>query len=664
MILWRPLFEGLAEGVRSSAKSSAGGVGCLLQRSSILAFRAILIRHGHLFTTSQWAAILSQTLIPSIQAGAESDGSPVLRITSESPSVSNIDFLVEPLPIPPVADDSSLLAFKKLQPNASRHMGDAELMLEASFCDLRHGGDGDPRNAYALSKKDTDTSSTEWDQPFPDSWIATTAPIALGLLTDIASEVAFGRDDEGRSCLWPLISAQYRRWLVSDEPSGRGGLWRPCEALVRIACREARRFPVRVSDRLGSLPRDLAGRWVSDFLSFFASAISDSAVLEKLTHRDLLKAKKKALIDRKGGESDSEFDDEVEIVETQYGMGEVKEKRKAKLRGSTGGGVDLRVTTNVIKLEFGGTLFQPVVHSPSTQGNAEIQPSVGIPTEVSGASFFDSARVNVQLHLGVLSPLCLLATHLAVPGAYWEVSIPELKRRCVAAHCLYQSLSTELYHVLLPYASRKNAFDLLNALSSSCSVAAAAASDEDLATAFQEALFSDWGDGVAAVEEALENAARLSHRHGSGMFFLTQQAGATNAMLRMLSTLYLDRGDRQGDWDRATFSEPHLLGLVNDVTTKFLQSERQDGHLIDPHVWRNANESGGKVALYCTSFAFVVLEIVRVVRAFPHEQFVRHKQLLFPVLCSLIAAQSDEIRHLVQETLVLQVSPIIDVTVG
>lgn len=255
-------------------------------------------------------------------------------------------------------------------------------MLEASFCDLRHGGDGDPRNAYSLSKKDADTSNTEWDQPFPDSWIATTAPIALGLLTDIASEVAFGRDDDGRSCLWPLIGAQYRKWLVSQEPVGRGGLWRPCEALVRIACREAWRFPMRVSDRLAALPRDLDERWASDLLSFFADAISESAVLEKLTHRDLLKAKKKALIHRKGGELDNEFDDEVEIVETQYGMGEVKEKRRSKLRGSADGGIDLRVTTNVIKLEFGGTLFQPVIHSPS---NSLTQPSVGIPTEVSGA---------------------------------------------------------------------------------------------------------------------------------------------------------------------------------------------------------------------------------------------------------------------------------------
>lgn len=273
----------------------------------------------------------------------------------------------------------------------------------------------------------------------------------------------------------------------------------------------------------------------------------------------------------------------------------------------------------------------------------------------------DSSTVHMSVPSNVYSHMLACYLCLAVPGAYWEVPIPELKRRCVAAHCLYQSLSSELYQVLLPYASRKNASALLNALSSSCSVAASAASDEDLATAFQEALFSDWGDGVAAVEEALENAARLSHRHGSGMFFLTQQAGATNAMLRMLSILYLDRGGREGDWDRASFAEPHLLALVSDVTSKFLQSERQDGHLIDPHVWRNANESGGKVALYCTSFAFVVLEIVRVVRSFPLQQFERHKQLMFPVLCSLIRAQSDEIRQLVQETLVLHVSPMIDV---
>jgi hypothetical protein len=199
-------------------------------------------------------------------------------------------------------------------------------------------------------------------------------------------------------------------------------------------------------------------------------------------------------------------------------------------------------------------------------------------------------------------------------------------------------------------------------------VAVAAAHDEDLATAFQEALFSDWGDGVAAVEEALENAARLSHRHGSGMFFLTQQAGAANATLRMLSTLYLNASVAAGsgetsDWDRRGFAEAPLLQLMSDVTSKFLESERQDGHLIDPHVWRNTNESGGKVALYCTSFASVVLEILKILRRFPADRFVRHRQVLFPMTCSLILAQSDEIRQLVQQILVHHVSPMIQVNV-
>jgi hypothetical protein len=233
---------------------------------------------------------------------------------------------------------------------------------------------------------------------------------------------------------------------------------------------------------------------------------------------------------------------------------------------------------------------------------------------------------------------------------------------------LYQSLSTDILGKYLSLASSRDAARLLDALTMSGSVAQAAAQDEDLATAFQESLFSDWGDGVAAVEEALENAARLSHRHGSGMFFLTQQAGATNSVIRMLSILYFNALATEGsgdasDWDRLGFAEAPLLQLVNDVTSKFLESERQDGHLIDPHVWRSANESGGKVALYCTSFASVVLEALKILRRFPADRFARHRQVLFPVTCSLIRAQSDEIRQLVQEIMVQQVSPMLQVNV-
>lgn len=117
MVLWRTLLEGLAAGVRSTLPSNAGGVGCLVQRGSILALRSILLRHGHMFSTDQWVAILEQTILPAIQAAAESDGSPVVAITSESPSVSSVDFLADPQDLPPPHDDEGL---RKFEGQASR----------------------------------------------------------------------------------------------------------------------------------------------------------------------------------------------------------------------------------------------------------------------------------------------------------------------------------------------------------------------------------------------------------------------------------------------------------------------------------------------------------------------------------------------------------------
>lgn len=216
----------------------------------------------------------------------------------------------------------------------------------------------------------------------------------------------------------------------------------------------------------------------------------------------------------------------------------------------------------------------------------------------------------------------------------------------------------------VPFSGKSDVSTVLEALNKSRLAAETTVGDEDVSTAFQEALLNDWGDGgVAVVEQALDNAARLSHLHGSAVFFLTQEAGATKAVIHMLSILY--RGERKGvdsdGWDREQFAEPHLLGVMNEVLGKFLASEEKDGHLIDPNVWRNASESGGKVALYCTSFAPVVVEILRIIRSIKPEQFAKHKQELFPAVCKLIRVQSEEIRQLVHEVLAAQVAPILGV---
>lgn len=384
MTLWRPLFEGLAEGVRSSAKSNAGGVGCLLQRASLLAFRSILLRHGHLFSSPQLAAILEQTFIPSIQAAAENDRSQVVRIISESPSVSSIDFLVEPLPTPPPPDDESLLAFKALGQPPKRFVGDAELLLEASFTDLRHGGHGDARKAYALAKKESHGHSSA-DQPFPNSWVATTAPLALGILTDVASEIVFPRGRDGLRTLWPLIERQYKVWCIGSS-SGNKMIWRPCEALVRIACREFHRLPCRIGEALTGLEDEDRVLWSTTILDSFSNLISESVNKESQTEEQLLRLKQKALLDKKAGDSDEDSLDsdkverDEERIVTPFGHGMLLGKRQSVFRKGSAG-PELTVTTSVIKLDFGATLFLPSVdrdpQSPTTLQN-------GVPLEVSG----------------------------------------------------------------------------------------------------------------------------------------------------------------------------------------------------------------------------------------------------------------------------------------
>jgi hypothetical protein len=133
MVLWRTLLEGLADGVRSKAKSSAAGLGCLVQRGSVMALRSILIRHGSVFSVHQWDAILRETLLPAIQSAAENEVSPVIGITSESPHLSSIDFLADSLPIPPPPDDPGLKKFEQVAMANDRFVEYARVVVSLSM---------------------------------------------------------------------------------------------------------------------------------------------------------------------------------------------------------------------------------------------------------------------------------------------------------------------------------------------------------------------------------------------------------------------------------------------------------------------------------------------------------------------------------------------------
>ena len=147
------------------------------------------------------------------------------------------------------------------------------------------------------------------------------------------------------------------------------------------------------------------------------------------------------------------------------------------------------------------------------------------------------------------------------------------------------------------------------------------------------------------------------------MFFLTQTAGATKAVIQLLGALHEFEGkaDGEGDWDREAFAAPHLLEIMKDVLSKFVESEAKEGHRIDPNVWRNTNESGIKVAVYCTSFASVVVGLLKAMLMFQRSHFEKNKNDFFPMVCRLVRVQSDEIRHLVQRILLEKFGPMFGV---
>ena len=313
MAIWRPLLDGLASGMCSSAASTSGGVGCLVQRGSTMALRAILLRHGHVFSASQWAAILNNVILPAVQIGAEGDSSPVTNISSESPSVSSLDFVGEPLPLPPPVDDEGLQKFAVMtqsdDSSPSRPLGMAELLVEASFADLRHGGDGDLSVAYSLKRKNVEKSDVHL-QPFPDSWIATTAPLALGMLSDLIYSHFLSLGNETREMLWSPVTSQLTRWSVGapnekvqlatvpdDESNGEDEVivdvaeWQPCEALVRIGCKEWSRVFRHVLDATSTMGRAEAQAWFRMLSTSLSDTLTKNIELEGKIREGVVRAK-------------------------------------------------------------------------------------------------------------------------------------------------------------------------------------------------------------------------------------------------------------------------------------------------------------------------------------------------------------------------------------
>ena len=363
MILWRLIFDGLARGIRSSVSCSNGGVGCFVQRGSVMTLRSILLRHGTSFSANQWKAIIHDSILPAIEMAAKSDTTPVMKIISESPTVSNLDFVTEPQPLPPPVDDEGLRQFaeeSKLDDShntSKRSMGDAELLVEASFVDLKHGGSGDLSHAHTLLRKAPIQKNIE--EPFPDSWVATTAPIALGMLTDIFCLVASNYDAEEAKDLWLVTVGQMQKWAVGSpfglSSSSSQSSWAPCEALVRIGCKEISHLSETVFTLFPSMAKEDVTMWLGFLCQNLAESLSHNIELERKLHESVsreIKEMDQVLRHEQTILSADEDELSYSLVNTPYGNGTLDGQRTDEY-------VDGNVTISIVKLESGATLYGP-----------------------------------------------------------------------------------------------------------------------------------------------------------------------------------------------------------------------------------------------------------------------------------------------------------------
>ncbi len=311
------------------------------------------------------------------------------------------------------------------------------------------------------------------------------------MITDIVTEILLERGAESREVIWPLLSQQLQLWIIGhsshatmDKSAVSNGnspalasSWQPCESLIRVACRELHRFSQRLLKAMPALGKDEIAAWSTLFAKDMASTLSSVVVIETGITEELLRLKLESIGISRDDEEEEEPIDKAEegestmntIVETPFGAGKIIEQRTDTY--SNGGGGSIAVTTDVVQLASGATLYRP-----SSPGSMKFQEARAAENGVSANGTHKEARESL-----------------------WEQFIPALKVQCVAAYCLQL--------------------------------------DQDLSLAFQEAMFSEWGDGVEEVEEALQ-VGRSSNQSSSATFFLTQEAGATNNSIHILSLLY------------------------------------------------------------------------------------------------------------------------------
>ena len=140
-------------------------------------------------------------------------------------------------------------------------------------------------------------------------------------------------------------------------------IWSPCEALVRIACRETHRLALRLSNDYdySMLPNEEKVVWSELILNFFADLISESVILEETYRVGLLNLRFGNIGNTMKEEPSNIIQDVVpvenSIVQTPYGRGTKLNRKLVNVEDEGDGKTHFFMEE--IALDFGAKLFRP-----------------------------------------------------------------------------------------------------------------------------------------------------------------------------------------------------------------------------------------------------------------------------------------------------------------
>ena len=502
------------------------------------------------------------------------------------------------------------------------------------------------------------------DEPFPDSWVATTGPIALGMLTDFFCMIVMRYEIDDARKMWPIVMGQMQQWAVGYPLiiGNANVALSPCEALVRIGCKEISRLSETLIALLPRMDNSDVKIWLNVLCKNLAETLSYGIDLEGKLHDEFTRlansqfghlvqetndyGSEEKVEEYIVNENDAEQNDVEPVtsrrITTPYGKGEIIFQRVDEYPSNS-------VDIDVVRLDSGATLYGPKHHDTTVAGETSIIETSHEPQ-------------NIEADLSI-SHDEIMRTQTTVLPEYesLEQYITPLRVRCTASFCL-QKTFLDYLELFATNCGIKAVSALLDALEKSRVVASKASVDKSLSASFEEAILVEWGDKVEEKNKAFSSDGGVGHLRRSEMFFLTQEASANNILVHFLALLYCPKGnDNLNQWDTVSFSGPLLGERITDVLKKFIVSEREDGHKIDPNVWRAASESGGTFAVPCTSFALVVVNILHTIMKFSDAQFDEQKSRIFPILCSLITIHSSEIRDLVAAVMKRKVSVLLGI---